>query len=163
MGRYGSSGVLVRKNLVAEVKIHQQRDDNERPIFDVRFEKQGREVRVLAVHPLVPFFPVMHAYRNGTLDRLRDLADEDVSVPTLVMGDMNTTPFEVDGWTLPGKMIGNPLRISWSGIGNLYHVRIDHIRLRQGLGQHLIPIAQRVGPDMGSDHMPNFVSLSFMD
>ena len=80
------------------------------------------------------------------------------------MGDMNTTPFEAAGWRLPGKLVGNPFRHSWSGISLLgfnpwLYVRIDHIRLAQNR-PILRPVSQQVGPDVGSDHLPVFARFA---
>ena len=154
----GSLGILLKGE--AKVQPLFESDGNHRTIFDVRLARQGHHIRLLATHPLLPLNHDYLTSRNGTLRRLQQLAAQEAQTPTILMGDMNTTPFEVDGWALPGKLVGNPLRISWSGIGNLLHIRIDHIRLRQGKGERLDVVGQRVGPALGSDHLPIFASFA---
>ncbi len=162
-GYRGSMIVLVRGP--ATIQVHRGPDQDQRPIFDVRVTRQGQALRVLATHPLAPFYPRAMAERNTTLARLHGHAHDGTPVPTVIMGDMNTTPFEADGWRLPGRLVGNPLHTSWSGRTRLrslvpgpltVRLRIDHIRVRGGLR----PVAHQIGPDLGSDHLPLFASFN---
>ena len=164
-GYRGSMIMLVRNN--ATVQIHRGLNQNQRPIFDVSLTRHGETLRVLATHPLAPIYPRAMAERNTTLARIHTLMHEGPSMPTVIMGDMNTTPFETDGWRLPGRFVGNPLRTSWSGpirLRSLFpgtltvRLRIDHIRVHGALR----PIAHQIGPDLGSDHLPLFASFDLL-
>lgn len=162
-GYRGSMIVLVRGKSQVEVSVGA--NGNLRPIFDIRLYRNNQEVRVLASHPLAPFSPRMMAERNHTLNRFHALVQDGPDVPTILMGDMNTTPFEVDGWRLPGRLIGNPFQFSWSGLSHrtkgqeVARLRIDHIRLIQKGAGRLRPLTQNVGPDLGADHLPLFAAF----
>lgn len=157
-GYEGTLVMLVKGN--PTVEIHEEGGASARPIFEVTLDIEGEKVRVLATHALAPFRPLMMVERNATLARLSELAAEEPDLATLILGDLNTTPFEPAAWRLPGRLVGNPLRPSWNGARNLLHMRLDHIRLRQGKDVRLRPQHQRVGPDLGSDHLPVFASFS---
>ena len=165
-GYRGSMIALVRGE--SQVNVDAGPGGDWRPIFDIRLARGSQSLRVLASHPLAPFFPSMMTERNHTLNRFHALVDEEPNMPTILMGDMNTTPFEVDGWRLPGKLVGNPFQASWSGLENIgrwkevARLRIDHIRMLQTSDKALRPLRQSVGPDLNSDHLPVFATFAIV-
>ena len=62
------------------------------PAIQATLEVQGREIRVFAVHTTWPMAPASASRRNRQLELLAERARA-VTLPLVVMGDMNITPF----------------------------------------------------------------------
>ena len=59
---------------------------NNRTILDIRLERQGQTIRVLATHALIPARPDYLSDRNQTLARLRSLYHQPPISPQLLWG-----------------------------------------------------------------------------
>ena len=118
-------------------------------------------VRVLVVHPVPPVRPAWTSMRNDELAALA-AAVRDSALPTVVVGDLNETPFGrawrefiATSGLVPARRV--------AGLGPTWPVRASGFRVPAWAG---IPIdhalatpeftatAFTVGPDLGSDHRP---------
>ena len=118
-------------------------------------------VRVLVVHPVPPVRPAWTSMRNDEIAALA-AAVRDSALPTVVVGDLNETPFGrawrefiATSGLVPARRV--------AGLGPTWPVRASGFRVPAWAG---IPIdhalatpeftatAFTVGPDLGSDHRP---------
>lgn len=122
-----------------------------------------RGLRVLAIHPLSPYTRA----RAKTRDEQFEFANQwviDQSGPVIVVGDFNAGP-----WSYPFRRLvaetglhdsarGFGLELSYpAGSSALVQIAIDHLLYSDGLAV----MDRRLGPAMGSDHLPLTVDLAF--
>ena len=121
-------------------------------------------LRVLLVHPIPPLGFEMTRVRNETFDWMVDRCVAS-SMPTLVMGDLNETPFGrtfrdflaatglrgAGGWS-PSW----PIRILGITVPSPLRIPIDHVLVPPGF----VIRTHRLGPDIGSDHRPVVVDVA---
>ncbi len=121
----------------------------------------GGPVRVLAVHPMSPVSIRCVGMRNDELAWLAGMC-ADSSVPTLVMGDFNETPYgrafsrfvDATGYLSARSVAG--VCPTWPGQLAREHlpmqagIPIDHVLM----SRHFAPVQMQVGPYLGSDHLP---------
>jgi endonuclease/exonuclease/phosphatase (EEP) superfamily protein YafD len=118
---------------------------------------------VLAIHPLSPYTRA----RAETRDEQFEFANRwviDQSGPVIVVGDFNAGP-----WSYPFRRMvadtglhdsarGFGLEFSYpAGSSPLVQIAIDHLLYSDGLAVR----DRRLGPAMGSDHLPLTVDLAF--
>lgn len=122
---------------------------------------------VLGVHPVPPVGGDMTAERNVALDFISDWAAKQPG-PTVVLGDVNTTPFSPSfrRLTASGKLIssqpGFGLQTSWPQTPwFLFAARIpiDHALH----SPDLVTRAREVGPPNGSDHRPLLLTIALAE
>jgi len=122
----------------------------------------GRTVRLYALHLYPPTSPVLARARNRQLEILgRELAAE--SMPRLVVGDLNLTPFSpyftdfLRRTGLKDRRRPGGLHITWPTTGAPLWIPIDHCLADAGT-----PVTGvRRGPDFGSDHYPLEITVGF--
>lgn len=129
------------------------------PVIELELPLGGQPLAMLAIHPPPPVTTELSHTRDALLGTVAQWATQR-SGPTLVVGDLNATP-----WSAPLRALldDSPLRSTqrfglqptWpAGLGPL-GLPIDHALC----SDHLVPIARTVGPSFGSDHRMLMVDL----
>jgi endonuclease/exonuclease/phosphatase family metal-dependent hydrolase len=121
---------------------------------------QGREVRVFSVHTTWPVAPASAGRRNEQLARLAEQARA-VTLPLVVVGDLNVTPFSphfqqllADGG-LRSAADGFGWQPTWPTFMPPAGIQIDHALVNSRVAvEHF---AQ--GSGTGSDHLPIVADL----
>jgi endonuclease/exonuclease/phosphatase (EEP) superfamily protein YafD len=127
------------------------------PHIEVDLHWQGRRVRLAALHPMPPLSAHWHAARN---DKLRSVATtaQGSGQPALLVGDLNATPWSsaFTGLQSQGFRRAGGLRPTWPAAGGGWAgIPIDHVLATP----HWSVAAARLGPRLGSDHLPVLVQL----
>ncbi len=124
--------------------------------LETRIDLQGRSIHLIAVHPKPPMAIRKFRARDQLL---RDLAQTSTG-PTIIAGDLNATPWssalfiaEQQGLR---RATGAAPTYPSEGAG-LLGIAIDHVLVSAPLAG---TFRQR-GPDIGSDHLPVRVGLSW--
>jgi endonuclease/exonuclease/phosphatase (EEP) superfamily protein YafD len=130
------------------------------PAIAATLEKQGREVRVFAVHTTWPMAPASAGRRNQQLERLAEQAKATV-LPLIVVGDMNISPFSpffkkllADGGLRSGSD-GFGWQATWPTFMPPAGIQIDHALVNSRL---TVEHFER-GSSVGSDHFPILADL----
>ena len=120
----------------------------------------GPEIlQVIATHPLPPGSAEYSWRRNEQLDALPDYVDS--SFPAIVLGDLNTTP-----WNYHFKRLlkrsglldssrGWGIQPTWPTHNPLFWIPIDHCLH----SPDVFVVNREIGPEVGSDHYPLIVDL----
>lgn len=122
-------------------------------------EPDGRRIQLLATHPLPPVGAEYTASRNRHLAALPALLDE--SLPGLLMGDLNTTPWNhafrelLNRTGLRNAAKGYGLQPTWPTMLPPLWIPLDHVLHAEAFEV----LDYRVGEDVGSDHFPVAVDL----
>jgi len=123
----------------------------------------GREVQLVVMHPWPP------STRSGMVSRDQDLQAAGAwlaarrDTPTLLLGDLNVTPFAptyadlLERSGLRDSQRGFGLQPSWPIHKLPLRIPIDHCLV----SPHLTVLARRFGPEVGSDHFPVIVEVAF--
>jgi endonuclease/exonuclease/phosphatase (EEP) superfamily protein YafD len=130
------------------------------PAIQATVEVQGREVRIFAVHTTWPMAPASAGRRNQQLELLAERAGA-VTLPLVVMGDMNITPFSphfqqllVDG-KLRSAAEGFGWQATWPSFFPGAGIQIDHALVNSRVAvEHF-----NRGTATGSDHLPIVADL----
>jgi endonuclease/exonuclease/phosphatase (EEP) superfamily protein YafD len=125
------------------------------------FEVNGTIVRVVGTHFRVPVTQReanrMRAHVAGIIAYLQQRP-----IPTILLGDLNTTPWSeyfrtlVGGTGLRDSSLGLGVHSTWPAWVPLPGVPIDHCLVSENISV----LARRVGPWIGSDHRPVTVDLA---
>jgi endonuclease/exonuclease/phosphatase (EEP) superfamily protein YafD len=120
-------------------------------------------LNLIATHPPPPMVPEFFNHRN---DQLRDLAREARRMepgPTVLAGDLNTTPYSrhllrlEEEAGLRNVRRGQGLLASWpSALPGALRIPLDHL-----LVSPQIRASVRLGPRIGSDHLPVVADLAW--
>jgi endonuclease/exonuclease/phosphatase (EEP) superfamily protein YafD len=130
------------------------------PAIQATLRAGGRDVRIFAVHTTWPVAPPSAARRNLQLVRLAEHARA-VTLPLVVVGDMNITPFSPhfqqllkDG-RLRSASEGFGWQATWPTFLPLAGIQIDHTLVNSRVAvEHF-----NRGAPVGSDHLPILVDL----
>ena len=118
---------------------------------------KNRSIRLAGVHAVPALAPDGLKLRTEYYQNLRAGLDAE-KIPTLLFGDFNCTP-----WSANLKIATEGLNDSfgglfrphtWSPFGGLLSIPIDYVFY----SPHFVLRSARVGPDLGSDHLPLVVS-----
>lgn len=130
------------------------------PAIQATLEVQGREVRIFAVHLTWPMAPASAGRRNQQMELLAERARA-VTLPLVVMGDMNITSFSpyfqqllTDG-RLRSAAEGFGWQPSWPSFFPLAGIQIDHTLVNSRV---VVEHFNR-GAATGSDHLPVVADL----
>jgi endonuclease/exonuclease/phosphatase (EEP) superfamily protein YafD len=130
------------------------------PSIEVALRRQGRELTIIATHPMPPAGRRNAAWRDGQLARLASHVSL-LQKPALVVGDLNATPWSaglrlVTAGGLGFRSLQPPWMPTWRA-RSVFAIPIDH-----ALGTAPLVITRReIGPDLGSDHRPLLVSVGW--
>ncbi|MCI5133171.1 MAG: hypothetical protein D3904_17065, partial [Candidatus Electrothrix sp. EH2] len=122
---------------------------------------QQRDVRLLATHPMPPIGPELSRLRNQQLNRLPQYVD--TSLPVLLLGDLNISPWSphfsrlLQRTRLRNSMRGFGVQATWPSANPLFGIPLDHVLH----SDHIVILNRTVGPDAGSDHLPVIVDCAF--
>jgi endonuclease/exonuclease/phosphatase (EEP) superfamily protein YafD len=126
-----------------------------RPTLLADLQWQGRRITLVAMHPHSPGSWKRYLWRNMQLFAFAK-ARKTLGPNLIVMGDLNNTPFSPSFKTLlketglHNSRQGQGLYPTWPAALPMLWIPIDHILLSDSLRIH----AMRVGPYIGSDHLP---------
>ena len=116
-------------------------------------------LRVIATHPLPPIGGAYWRWRNGQLEELPEFVDP--SRPTILVGDLNATPWSyhfrrlVRRSGLIDSSRGWGIQPTWPTGAPWLWVPLDHLLH----SRHISVARRRVGPNVGSDHYPLIVDF----
>jgi len=145
--------------------------DVEAPSLDLVWYHPDAAIRIVLTHPLPPGDDATTALRNQHLDDLANwrrfvaglTASDAPSTPTLILGDLNATPWcpplrrlLADTGLRPAAADAGLLAPSWPVPVPFLRIPLDHALLSPDLAC----VSYRVGPDIGSDHFPLILELS---
>lgn len=117
----------------------------------------GCTIAMSAFHPMPPLSPAFQAQRDSQLRSLV-LRKQNRTIPALVAGDLNMTPWAAAfSWldTL-GWRRASGLHASW---GSALGIPIDHVLA----SPHWRAVSYKHGPELGSDHRALLVELSLAE
>ena len=125
------------------------------PCAIAQLEWQGREMRLIGFHPLPPISKRLSHLLKQEFASMATLLAASPNVPTLVFGDFNTTPWSSNMTLLRtvGAVDFRTPQPVWKPTWNantLYMLPIDHALC----SKHLIYQKRIIGPNLGSDHLP---------
>lgn len=131
----------------------------ELPSLHARFDNG---LHVLATHPVPPISPDYFVARNAQFDELAAYA-KSLQGHKVVVGDLNITPwsgyyrgFEAESGLRNARQ-GRGILPSWPAQWpGLLRIPIDHVLLSPALRVEQF----QMGPEIGSDHLPVFVTLT---
>jgi len=131
------------------------------PSIHASLNYEGRDLIILGTHPLPPMNGGMARSRDAQLRGVADWVRQS-PVPVLVMGDLNATP-----WSHGMRVLraGNSLAYrcpdpAWQPTWNPntpFAVPIDHALCTPPL----IIASRKIGPDVGSDHRPQELEITW--
>ncbi len=132
------------------------------PSLIVKIDWKLAPVQVCVTHPLPPISRAYAGYRDGQLNQLPEVIDK--NVPTILVGDLNTTPW---GYTFKRLLKQTGLRNSahpfgiqatWPAGNPLLRIPIDHILI----SPDILVLERKVGENTGSDHLPVLAELALI-
>lgn len=132
------------------------------PTIVAAIDFHGRLLNVVATHPLPPVNPQRSQHHHDHLVALGELASLQPR-PTIVLGDMNSTPWSprfrdlLKRSELRDSRQGFGIHPTWPSAPRLLHIPIDHALVSEDM-----TVTERyVGPDIGSDHRPVVVAVGW--
>ena len=129
-------------------------------MMDLNYENQ--EVGLMAVHPPPPINEGMFSARNDVFESIKSHA---MYYPNqlLVIGDLNSSGFSPNfklltkSGRLKDSRKGFGLLPTWHAQWPLIRITLDHALVTEGLEV----LDRGTGPDIGSDHLPIFIEISY--
>jgi endonuclease/exonuclease/phosphatase (EEP) superfamily protein YafD len=130
------------------------------PSIQAQMHFQQRELTLLGTHPLPPMGTHLTALRNGQLAALARHVQQ-LGMPTLLMGDLNSTPWSVGvriatSGNLGFRSMSAPWTPTWRA-RSPFAIPIDHVLCTPPL----VITRRDIGPDVGSDHRPLQITVSW--
>lgn len=125
--------------------------------IEAQLQWHGQPVGIIALHPMPPLTPQYHRVRNAKLAALAKHATAS-DIPTVLAGDLNATPWSsaFSGLAQLGLRRASGLAATWPAVlQGVLGLPIDHVLVTQ----HWAVVARKVGPQLGSDHLPVLVRL----
>ena len=141
---------------LAETQIL-RREPNGVPTIQTEIMLEGRSLCLIATHPVPPVGSRYTQSRNRQLAWLSRLVKQ-MRRPTVVVGDLNTTP-----WNHAFKSLAQTARLNrpagvfptWPANFPLLAIPLDHCLVTS----EICVARKRIGPNLGSDHKPLIVDL----
>ncbi len=132
-------------------------------ILVARFKWHKQSVTLLNFHPATPVTPGQY---QGQQRHFETLIQKHQAEPghVIVVGDLNTTPWSAGFQKITSQLglqdarQGKGLQPTWPAFFPLMAIPIDHVLT----SSHVVTQAQRVGPFVGSDHLPIYIELGFL-
>jgi len=126
------------------------------PALIFRVEFWGRKIDILSLHPANPLFHM--DVRDRELEAAAKTLTAEKPAYLIVAGDLNATPFCRAFKLLRGGLNLTDARLGFGYFGSYpasspvsaLRIPIDHVLL----GPNLAALDFRLGPDIGSDHLP---------
>lgn len=130
--------------------------DGPTPYIEAKIRHEGRELRVLGLHPMPPVSVGDLQARDALFASVARRSD----MPLLVMGDFNATPWSVAfrHMGFAGLKRASRLLPTWPAVMPAFPgIPIDHVLA----SAHFVPLQQGRGPFIGSDHYPVVSTLAW--
>ncbi len=130
------------------------------PSLSAQMDWRGNEIALLAAHPVPPVQSAMFRLRNAQLGAIANWARA-ATHPCVVIGDLNVSlwsPYHarlVQESGLQNARQGFGVLPTWPTHTRMMMIPLDHCLVSPNVGVHQI----RVGPHIGSDHLPLIVEL----
>ncbi len=127
-------------------------------VADIRMGEDP--LTLVFTHPLPPSSPDYFYYRNDQLDNISKARDR-FQKNLVVFGDLNMSPWSYYFERLTKRMNlqdtrkGFGLEATWPTMWPLMKIPLDHVLVSRDIHT----AERRVGPEIGSDHLPVFVKL----
>jgi endonuclease/exonuclease/phosphatase (EEP) superfamily protein YafD len=123
------------------------------PSIEARLDFHGREVVIIATHPVPPYGRAYADFRDTQLAALADHVQQ-TGDAVLLVGDLNATPWSAamriaTRGNLGFRSLAAPWTPTWRA-RSLFAIPIDHALCTAPL----VITRREVGPDVGSDHRP---------
>lgn len=157
--RYGGVAVL------SKFPILESRVDYfatiKRPRITVRLQVGDQTITMICAHPVTP--KEQYDIRNGEFSEIAMQA-ENAGTPVIVFGDLNCSPWSyyfskiLEQGRLNDTERGFGLQPTWNARWYFPWVPIDHCLS----SSDFVTLERKVGPAVGSDHLPVFVKLGFV-
>lgn len=134
--------------------------DDELPSVAVTVEAEGGRFFLLGTHPLPPGSPGSARARNAQFRQIAALVRAQ-TVPVVVLGDLNTTPWSpffadlLRESGLRASLPGRGLRGSWPAWLPVGKILLDHCLVSPGVAVR----EHRLGPRVSGDHLPVMIEL----
>ena len=118
------------------------------------------DFRIIATHPLPPVSTEYWESRNAQLKSIAENV-RDSAIPTMVCGDLNTTPWSpffrdfMNQTGLRPASLGQGIPPTWTGRTALLGLAIDYVTVPP----EVQVVSRRIGPNLGSDHRPVIVDF----
>ncbi|MBC8328778.1 MAG: endonuclease/exonuclease/phosphatase family protein [Planctomycetes bacterium] len=138
----------------------------ERPVMELVLEAGGRGLAVLSFHATRPisWFESRGQERDFRFAADWALGQRALGRETLVLGDFNSTPWSsrfrglLRDAELEDSLVGRGMQGSWpSFLPSFLRLPIDHAVHSSGL----VVAERRLGPEVGSDHLPLLIEIGF--
>lgn len=133
--------------------------DEDFPFLIVELDHQERRWTIVGAHPIPPVRRSTWRLRNRQLEFLAAQVPSDR--PVVVMGDLNLTSWSPEfGRLLASAQMrdsrdGFGLQPTWPAPLPFARIPIDHALV----SPEVVVVGRRVGPDVGSDHLPVVVDI----
>jgi endonuclease/exonuclease/phosphatase (EEP) superfamily protein YafD len=134
--------------------------DAEVPSLVATMTVNGREVALMGTHPLPPGTPAYARARNEQLNQIAAWAAQQTSL-VIVLGDLNATPWSpfftglLQESGLRDTSRGRGLGGTWPALLPIGKIPLDHCLVSPAI----TVLDRRLGPRVGSDHLPLVVDL----
>jgi endonuclease/exonuclease/phosphatase (EEP) superfamily protein YafD len=125
--------------------------------IEAQLDWTGQAVKLTTWHPMPPISPRDHGMRNRQLRALAEAAKAS-GQPAIIAGDLNATPWSnaFSGLDRIGFRRATGLAPTWPVAGRGWlGIPIDHVLVTQ----HWSVVEGKVGPNIGSDHLPVIVRI----
>jgi endonuclease/exonuclease/phosphatase (EEP) superfamily protein YafD len=159
--REDNFGVLLLSRIpLSEVRTFTLGDE-ELPSVEAVVNHQQRQMMLIGTHPLPPIGSYYARRRDAHLSQVAARVRE-LHTPVLLVGDLNATPWS-EGLRLLTRDSGLGLapdswRPTWQA-STLFALPIDHALCSGGL----LILSKKIGPDVGSDHRPIELEISWAE
>lgn len=130
------------------------------PALTIPIEKDGVRAQLLTIHTLPPLQQRMANLRGDQLAAARDWYD-DQEVPAIIVGDLNLTMYSpvyrrwMAGFDAKNARQGHGPLGSWPVFVPFMRLPLDHCLV----SPEIEVVDCRLGPDIGSDHLPLIIDL----
>lgn len=132
--------------------------------IEARLQWGGRQIGIVALHPMPPLSPEYGAARDGRIVELAEAGNAS-GLPSLIAGDFNATPWsstffraEGLGWRRATGLAPTWPAVLGGEIG-IFGIPIDHVLASPEWALQ----GSALGPSLGSDHLPVVARLSLAD
>lgn len=135
--------------------------DSDVPTIFATLDFHSQPVHVVVTHPLPPVSRVYAASRNRHMEALGERVAA-LEGPVVVLGDLNATSWSpvfadfVRATNLQDSRRGFGIQPTWPAGAWHLRIAIDHVLVSPGL----VVTQRRVGPTIGSDHLPIIVDVA---
>jgi len=145
----------------ARVRVHRLSGDPRDAVVEVIIDLDGDPVYLLVAHPVSPLTPGRAARRDTVLAWIQEQVELRTG-PTVVVGDLNATPWsprlrqlQNEGDLLDSQM-GHGKQASYPALLGPLGISIDHLLH----SPDLTTMERRLGPSLGSDHRMLHVAVA---